>query len=34
LSGKDFSPSPLEIADILGKEKTIKRIAEAVKMVS
>src|SRR3989339_2116589 len=26
LSGKKFSPSPFEIANILGKEKTIKRI--------
>jgi len=31
LSGKDFSPSPFEIADILGKEKTIKRIEDAIK---
>jgi glutamyl-tRNA synthetase len=31
LSGKDSSPSPFEIADILGKEKTIKRIDEAIK---
>ena len=31
LSGKQFSPSPFEIADILGKEKTIKRIDEAIK---
>ena len=34
LSGKQFSPSPFEIADILGKEKTLKRIAEAIKMLS
>jgi glutamyl-tRNA synthetase len=34
LSGKDFSPSPFEIADILGKEKTIKRIEDAIKMLS
>ena len=31
LSGKQFSPSPFEIAGILGKEKTIERIIEAVK---
>jgi len=30
LSGKQFSPSPFEIADILGKEKTLKRIKEAI----
>ena len=34
LSGKQFSPSPFEIADILGSEKTLKRIAEAVKMLA
>ena len=34
LSGKQFSPSPFEIADILGKEKTLKRIREATKAVS
>ncbi|MCX6721859.1 MAG: glutamate--tRNA ligase [Candidatus Staskawiczbacteria bacterium] len=33
LSGKQQSPSPFEIADILGREKTIKRIDEAVKML-
>lgn len=31
LSGKEFSPSPFEILDILGKEKTLARIAGAVK---
>lgn len=31
LSGKKTSPSPFEIADILGKEKTLKRIKEAYK---
>lgn len=31
LSGKQFSPSPFEIADILSREKTIKRIEEAIK---
>jgi glutamyl-tRNA synthetase len=30
LSGKSSSPSPFEIANILGKEKTIKRIEEAI----
>lgn len=34
LSGKQFSPSPFEIADILGKEKTLKRIQDAIKMLS
>ena len=34
LSGKDFSPSPFEIADILGKEKTIKRIEDAIRMLA
>jgi glutamyl/glutaminyl-tRNA synthetase len=33
LSGKSSSPSPFEIADILGKEKTIKRIEDAIKML-
>lgn len=33
LSGKQFSPSPFEIADILGKEKTIKRIHDAIKLI-
>ncbi len=30
LSGRQFSPSPFEIADILGREKTLKKIKEAV----
>lgn len=34
LSGKKFSPSPFEIADILGKEKTLKRIKDAIIMLS
>jgi len=34
LSGKDSSPSPFEIADILGKEKTLKRIREAIKSLA
>mgnify|MGYP001573670418 FL=1 len=29
LSGKEFSPGPLEIAQVLGKEKTLARVAEA-----
>lgn len=33
LSGKQFSPSPFEIAEILGKEKTLKRINEAIKLL-
>jgi glutamyl-tRNA synthetase len=31
LSGKDFSPSPFEIAIILGKDKTLKRVEDAIK---
>lgn len=34
LSGKKASPSPFEIADILGKEKTLKRVQEAIKSLS
>jgi len=34
LSGKSTSPSPFEIAAILGKEKTLKRIEEAIKILS
>jgi len=34
LSGKKTSPSPFEIAEILGKEKTLKRIADAIKIIS
>jgi glutamyl-tRNA synthetase len=30
LSGKKMSPSPFEIADILGQEKTLKRIEDAL----
>lgn len=33
LSGKDSSPSPFEIADILGKEKTLKKIEYAIKLI-
>lgn len=31
LSGRKASPGPFEIAEILGKEKTLKRIEEAIK---
>jgi len=34
LSGKKSSPNPFEIADILGKEKTLKRIDDAIKLLS
>ncbi len=34
LSGKTASPPPAEIAEILGKEKTIKRIDEAIKLLN
>lgn len=34
LSSKDSSPSPFEIADILGKEDTLKRIKDAIKILS
>ena len=34
LSGKQSSPSPFEVASILGREKTTKRINEAIKMLS
>ncbi|MCX6722510.1 MAG: hypothetical protein NT094_00380 [Candidatus Staskawiczbacteria bacterium] len=33
LSGKQSSPSPFEIADILEKEKTLKRIQDAIKLL-
>ncbi|MBI2050117.1 MAG: glutamate--tRNA ligase [Candidatus Staskawiczbacteria bacterium] len=33
LSGKPASASPFEIAEILGREKTIKRIKEAIKLL-
>lgn len=33
LSGKESSPSPFEIADVLGKEKTLKRLQEAIKIL-
>ncbi len=34
LSGKQNSPSPFEIADILGREKTLQRIQEAIKRIT
>ncbi|MFA6190082.1 MAG: glutamate--tRNA ligase [Candidatus Staskawiczbacteria bacterium] len=34
LSGKNMSPSPFEIANILGKEKTLKRIENAIKLLA
>ncbi len=34
LSGKSTSPSPFEIAYILGKEKTLKLVDEAIKIIS
>ncbi len=34
LSGKKMSPSPFEIANIYGKEKTLKFIENAIKMLS
>lgn len=33
LSGKEFSPGPFEIADVLGKEKAINRIEQAIKLL-
>lgn len=33
LSGRQASPPPAEIAEILGKEKTLKRIKEAIKKI-
>jgi nondiscriminating glutamyl-tRNA synthetase len=33
LSGKEKSPGPFEIAEILGKEKTLKRIEQAKKLL-
>lgn len=34
LSGKPASANPFEIADILGKDKTLKRVKEAIKMLA
>ena len=34
LSGKENSASPFEIAEILGKEKTLQRIQDAINLVS
>ena len=33
LTGKQASPGPFEVAEILGKERTLQRIAEAQKML-
>lgn len=33
LSGRGASPGPFEIADVLGKEKTLQRISDAIKMI-
>ena len=33
LSGKEASPGPFEIAEILGKDRTLQRIADAVTML-
>jgi glutamyl/glutaminyl-tRNA synthetase len=33
LSGKEASASPFEIADILGKEKTLQRIQDAIDLL-
>ncbi|MEK7566976.1 MAG: glutamate--tRNA ligase [Patescibacteria group bacterium] len=33
LSGKRFSPGPFEMAEILGKEESFKRVTKAVKML-
>lgn len=34
LSGKKASPSPFEIAEVLGKEKTLKRIEETIERLN
>jgi glutamyl-tRNA synthetase len=34
LSGRDFSPSPFEIAFILGRKNTIEKVEAAIKMLS
>ncbi|MDD3434624.1 MAG: glutamate--tRNA ligase [Candidatus Pacebacteria bacterium] len=33
LSGKQASPSPFEIAEVLGKQETIKRIKKAIELI-
>ncbi len=33
LTGREMSPPPFEIAEIFGKEKTLKRINEAIKLL-
>lgn len=34
LSGKEASPPPFDIAEILGKEKTLERVKKAIEMIS
>ncbi len=34
LSGKEASPPPFEIAEVLGKEKTLKRLEKAINLVN
>ncbi|MDD5551725.1 MAG: glutamate--tRNA ligase [Candidatus Pacebacteria bacterium] len=34
LSGKEASPSPFEIAEVLGKEKTLERIQKSIKILN
>jgi len=34
LSGKKASPGPFEIAEVLGKEKTLERIQNAIKILA
>jgi len=34
LTGKKGSPPPFEIAEILGKKRTLKRIEEAIDLIS
>jgi glutamyl/glutaminyl-tRNA synthetase len=33
LSGKQASPGPFEIAEILGKKETLKRVEKAIKLI-
>lgn len=33
LTGRETSPGPFEIAEVLGKEKVIKRVKEAIKLI-
>jgi len=34
LTGKKGSPPPFEIIEILGKERTLKRVKEAIELIS